>query len=87
MTEYLMGLEVRGNFVGIVWELFGNFVVLSFPDYQLVKSFFGKFVGIVWELFGNFVGIWEGIWEGFEREFERECFIVLKGSEKKIKKI
>jgi hypothetical protein len=46
--------------VGIVWELFGNFVVLSFPDYQLVKSFFGKFVGIVWELFGNFVGIsWE----------------------------
>jgi hypothetical protein len=43
--------------VGIVWELFGNFVVLSFPDYQLVTSFFGKFVGIVWELFGNFVGI------------------------------
>jgi hypothetical protein len=58
--------------------LFGNFVVLSFPDYQLVTSFFGKFVGIVWELFGNFVGI---SWE-----FERECFRVLKGSEKKNKK-
>jgi hypothetical protein len=53
-----------GNFVGISWELFGNCLELSFPDYQLLNivwwELFGNCLGIVWELFGNLVGIsWE----------------------------
>ena len=52
-----------GNFVGIVWELFGNCLELSDTDYQLLNiimwELFGNCLGIVWELFGNLEGILE----------------------------
>jgi hypothetical protein len=50
--------------VGIVWELFGNCLGLSFPDYQLLNivwwELFGNCLGISWEFRGNLVGSsWE----------------------------
>jgi hypothetical protein len=60
-TKKSRGRNKFGTFVGIVWELFGNCLVLSFPDYQAIKyslwELFGNCLGIVWELFGNCLGI------------------------------
>ena len=63
--------------MGIVWELFGNCLELSFADYQALKykwwELFGNCLGIVWDFLlliikhlniigGNCLGI---VWELF----------------------
>jgi hypothetical protein len=58
--------EYFGKNLGIVWELFGNFISIISSNFYFFYLIFGSILGKIWELFGNCLGTLKcGVYGGF----------------------